>query len=98
MRVSCLTVGRRHSLRERRPRESRPGPGSPGPFEISRLPVATRPPQPKVALATPPTPFFSNLLDRGADGEGDAPLEEEGATAARRGCWGMGRCYPGTWR
>ena len=25
------------------------GAGSPGPFEISRLPVATRPPQPKVA-------------------------------------------------
>jgi hypothetical protein len=39
------------SLRERRPRELKPGPGSPGAFRISRLPVAERPPQPKVAEA-----------------------------------------------
>src|ERR1700693_449358 len=30
MRASCLAFGRRHSLRERRPRESRPEPGSRG--------------------------------------------------------------------
>jgi hypothetical protein len=63
MRGSCLAVGHGRSLRDSphpnplppgegekwRPRESRPGPGSLGLLEVSRLPVATRPPQPKVA-------------------------------------------------
>jgi hypothetical protein len=30
IRTSCLALGRRHSLRERRPRELKPGPGSLG--------------------------------------------------------------------
>src|SRR5437899_12799724 len=42
-------LGRRRSLRERRPKELKTGAKPSGAFEISRLPVAERPPQPKAA-------------------------------------------------
>jgi hypothetical protein len=48
MRASCLTFGRRHSLRERRPRELKPEPGPRGLLESLGC-VAKRPPQPKVS-------------------------------------------------
>src|SRR5438552_11797394 len=49
MRASCLTFGRRHTLRVWRPRELKPGPGPRGPLKSLGCRSQSDRPQPKVA-------------------------------------------------